>query len=327
MNYDEFAFFNQQLAVMLRDGIPLEGALKQLCAGMRIGPLRAEMQQLEAELARGVPLKEALGHRALPPFYVQMVEIGVRSNDLPGVLTLLADYYHRANALWTRLKGLMVYPLIVVVVSLGLTLLLSVTLSRFLPNLFDQLAPVQPLLIAGVWLPPLFLGLAALLCLAAVSIPNWRASLRWRLPAFREASLAQLASAIALMLRNGATLAEALAMAEKLESASPAGKALAQWRSLVETGQGKPAQWPAARPFPPLFLWLVQNGGEDVAAGFQKAAEIYRSRASYRIELALFGALPISVLLLGQMVLWQVAPLFKMMIDMMNMIGGDVGGA
>ena len=71
MNYDEFAFFNQQLAAMLREGIPLEGALKQLCAGMRSGPLRGEIQQLEADLARGTPLKEALARRAaagpLPP--------------------------------------------------------------------------------------------------------------------------------------------------------------------------------------------------------------------------------------------------------------------
>ena len=52
MNYDEFAFFNQQLAAMLRDGIPLEGALKQLCAGMKAGALRNEMTQLESDLAR-----------------------------------------------------------------------------------------------------------------------------------------------------------------------------------------------------------------------------------------------------------------------------------
>ena len=31
MKLDEFAFFNQQLAAMLRDGIPLEGALQRLC--------------------------------------------------------------------------------------------------------------------------------------------------------------------------------------------------------------------------------------------------------------------------------------------------------
>ena len=61
MNYDEFAFFNQQLAAMLREGIPLEGALKQLCAGMRSGPLRAEIQALEADLARGTPAQGSPG--------------------------------------------------------------------------------------------------------------------------------------------------------------------------------------------------------------------------------------------------------------------------
>ncbi len=327
MSHDEFAFFNQQLAAMLRDGIPLEGALKHLCAGMRAGKLRAEMEQLEADLARGTSLKEALGRRALPQFYVRMVEVGARANDLPGVLTLLADHYHRANALWTRLKGLMVYPLLVIVVSLGLTLMLSLAFGRYLSRFFDQLVPSHPSLVASMWMPPLLLAAAAMVGLAAVSIPSWRARLRWRLPAFREASLAQLASAMALMLRNGATLAEALAMAEGLETAAPAGRALAKWRNLVESGQGKPAQWSGdSRPFPPLFLWLVQRGGEDVAAGLQKAAEIYHTRASYRIELALYGALPVSILLVGQMVFWQAAPLMQAMIRMMNLLGDTGGG-
>jgi type IV pilus assembly protein PilC len=329
MKTDEFAFFNQQLGSMLRDGIPLEGALKQLCAGMKTGALRAEMQSLEGDLARGVPLNEALTRRALPEFYVRMVQIGARSNDLPGVLTLLADHYQRANLLWTRLKGLMVYPLLVVLVSLGLTLLLSLTFSRFMTDFFESPAfygqrPHPFFWMAGMWVPPVLLAVLALLGIAAVSIPSWRAKLRWSLPAFREASLAQLASAISLMLKNGTTLAEALALAHALEATTPAGKTLAEWRRLVESGQGKPAQWPAStKPFPPLFLWLVQRSGEDPAAGFQKAAEIYQARASYRIELALYGALPISILLLGQMVFWQVAPMMRSLVWLMNTLGGN----
>jgi len=323
MNYDEFAFFNQQLAAMLRDGLPLEGALKQLCAGMRTGALRFEIEQLEADLARGTPLKEALARRKLPEFYVRMVEIGARSGDLPGVLTLLADYYQRANALWTRLKGLMVYPLIVIIVSLGLTLMVSLAFRRFMAQFFDQLAPPQGLMVS-VWMPPVVLTAVALLGLAAFFIPSWRARLRWRLPAFREASLAQLAAAMTLMLKNGLTLPEALTMAGRLETGTPAGPALDQWRQLVEAGQGKPAQWTDdSPPFPPLFLWLVQKGGEDVAAGFRKAADIYQARAAYRSELALYGALPVSILLLGTMVLWQAMPLMKSMIWLMDMIGGD----
>jgi type II secretory pathway component PulF len=263
----------------------------------------------------------------LPDLYRQMLEIGARSNDLPGVLTLLADHYHRANALWTRLKGLLVYPLIVILVSLGLTLLISLNFSRFLSQFGTELAPQPILTIPSIWMPPIVLAFVALLGVAAVCIPSWRARLRWRLPAFREASLAQLASAMALMLKNGTTLPEALALAEALESATPAAKALAHWRQLVEAGQGKPAEWTGdSRPFPPLFLWLVQKGGENVAAGFQKAAEIYQARASYRIEIALYGALPVSILLLGEMVLWQAIPLVRSMTWIMNAIGSDGGG-
>jgi len=161
--------------------------------------------------------------------------------------------------------------------------------------------------------------------IGGVSIPKWRGWLRWQLPAFHEASLAELASAMALMLRNGTTLADALAMAADLEANTPAAPVLKEWRSKVQAGEGKPTQWNAERPFPPLFLWFVQNSGEDVANGFQKAAQSYNDRASHKIELALYGALPISILVLGQMVLWQAMPLVRTMINMMNTLG-DSGG-
>lgn len=311
---------------MLRQGIPLEGALKQLAAGMRHGPLRTELQQLEQDLARGVPLQESLSRRELPQFYRRMVEIGARSNDLPGMLTLLADHYHRVNAVWTRLKGLMVYPLIVISVSTVVTLVLTLVLTHFFSAFTDQFA-LPGVWLASIWVPPVVLILLTVLTVAAVSLPSWRAMLRWRLPAFREASLAQLASAIALMLKNGIPLAEAIALAESLESATPAGRTLARWRALAEAGQGKPAQWsgPSA-PFPPMFLWLVQRAGEDPATGFQEAAELYQGRAAYRIELVLYGALPISVLFLGQMILWQVVPLIQAISQVTRFLG-DTGGS
>jgi type II secretory pathway component PulF len=120
-----------------------------------------------------------------------------------------------------------------------------------------------------------------------------------------------VASSLALLLRSGMTLTDALALAAAAEGDTRAGQALTTWRREVESGHGKPSEWAALAPFPPLFLWLVRQGGEDVAAGFAKAADIFQARAGYRIELALYGALPVSVLLLGQMVLWQLVPLVQ----------------
>src|SRR5678815_3863214 len=158
MKNDEFAFFNRQLAAMLREGIPLEGALKQLSAGMHSSPLREQVETLEKDLATGTPLPAALAKRELPEMYRRMVQAGAAGNDLPGVLTLLADHYERANLLWTRLKGLMVYPALVVLVALGLTALVSMVFSRFMAHMFQQFSLNPPIVVASLWMPPIVLA-------------------------------------------------------------------------------------------------------------------------------------------------------------------------
>ncbi len=322
MKMDELAFFNQQLGLMLKQGVPLEGALRQLVSGLRDARLRSELQGLEKALASGTPLLPALEASKLPSFYKQMVQIGVRANDLPGMLQMLADYYQRANLLWTRLQGLMVYPLLVILVSLGLTGALSLVFSRFLSENFGGMVPHTDRLVNLMWLTPAVLGVVAVGLAAVLLLPGVRARLRWRLPAFREASLAQLASVIAMMLRGGTTLAEALAFAEVLESGTPAAVTLGRWRARVYAGDGKPAQWVGdERPFPPLFMWLLRQRGEDAAGGFQNAANLYYARAAYRSDLLLYCALPVSVLLLGQLILWQVAPIMQTLIRFMNGLG------
>ena len=105
MKLDEFAFVNHQLAGMIRAGIPLEGALRQTCQTMNAGSLRAELSLLEADLARGAPLREALASRKLPGFYTRMMEIGAQGSDLPALLTLLADYYQRLHQLGAGHRG------------------------------------------------------------------------------------------------------------------------------------------------------------------------------------------------------------------------------
>lgn len=322
MKSDEFAFFNQQLSVMLREGIPLEAALKQLSTGMRSGPLRTEVQGLEADLAKGIPLKEAVEKRNLPELYRRMVQVGAASNDLSGVLTLVADHYQAVNTIWTRLKGLLVYPALVLITALAVSLLLSVTVSRFLAEMKSSIEVNPQFSFAFIWAAPLVMVALVIGFSVAAASPGLRARLRWRLPAFKEASLARFASTMALLLQKGATLPDALALTERLESGTAAAPALARWRQAIESGEGNSAQWPLNQePFPGLFAWLIRAGGSEPVAGFRKAAEVYAARAAYRTDLALYGALPISILLLGQMLLWQVVPLFTQLFATVNALG------
>ena len=330
MKTEEFAFFNEQLANMVRDGIPLEGALRRLCGSMRRGRLRGQLHSVEAALAGGTPIDEALSRSGLPPLYVQMVLVGAKANNLPAVLTLMADHYRRVSAIGARLAGLLFYPALILGITLGLSLYFALVLHpRMAATLGDlssfgldtgtALGTVQ----VQVLVPPLVLAVLAAGFVAVLTVPALRRGLRWRLPPFREASLSQLASALAVLLRGGSDLAGAVGLLQRLEGHSRAGAELARWEARMAEGHSRFADIAGGGSLcPPLFLWLVDSAGEDLAAGLERAAELYQGRATHRVEMLLYGALPISIVLLASMLFTQVTSLLRVLVQVMNLIGG-----
>jgi type II secretory pathway component PulF len=337
MNTDEFAFFNQQLAAMLRDGIPLEGALRRLCGEMRRGSLRDELSALEADLARGTPIADALAPRQLPELYKRMILVGVKGNDLPGALTMLADYFQRQNNVWIRLKSMMTYPLIVMfvafLVSLALGFLWNCVIGPGMGDMYAGMGMRMPgatifalQTLQAIWVFPVVLGAAFVLAAAVVFLPGLRGKYLWRLPAFKEATVSRIAASLALLLQNGVTLPEAIGLVEQLENSTAAAADLQGWRKKLAAGTVKFSEVAAGnRLIPPLFVWVVSSAGEDLTAGFNRAAEIYHSRALYRTEVALYSVLPIASLFLGAVVLSQaflVISMFLPLIAMINNLGG-----
>ena len=157
-----------------------------------------------------------------------------------------------------------------------------------------------------------------------------RRKLRWKLPAFKDASLAQVASALSLMLKNGVPLGDALAFAEQIEAGTRAEKEIAQWRQRLAAGHGKFSEMTVANGtsggvFPPLFIWTVAQSDEDLKAGFARAAEIYHARAAYRVEMFLYSALPCAILALGTMIIAQMQPVVAAIMSFISAIGGNSG--
>ncbi|HEX3720893.1 MAG TPA: type II secretion system F family protein [Verrucomicrobiae bacterium] len=313
MKFDEFAFLNQQLAAMLKSGIPLETSLRQVCAGMRRQRWRKEFERLESDLSQGVPLDQALDGRKLPDLYKQMVKVGAKTNNLPALLTLVADHYQKNGFLWTRLKGLMVYPVIVLIAALALSLLLAVQGQRIAISVSEPYYPygqdlwrLDPYLKAGSMMPACVLGALTLMVLLLLILPSWRAAARWVLPGFKDAHLARLASSLNLLLASGADLGGALGLMRRLESGNRIARDLSQWEVKLSSGVARvSAENLKTRAIPPLFFWLLNSEGEDMTAGFARAAEIFYRRAMYKTDLLLNAALPVSILALGLIIVIQ----------------------
>ncbi len=332
MKHDEFAFFNQQLAAMLRDGIPLEGALRRLCQDMRAGSLRNELQALEADLAKGTPMTEALRSRQLPELYKRMILVGVKSGDLPGALTMLADYFQRQSNVWTRLKSMMTYPLIVMFVAFLISLVLAFAWSCVIGPAFKDIYSGMGIRLPGatifalstlqaIWVFPVAFSLLFLLMLSVIFLPGVRGKVLWRLPAFKEATLSRVASSITLLMKNGVSLPDAVGLTEQLETSAAATADLQQWQKRLAGGVAKFSEVAAGnKMIPPLFVWIVSGAGENLAEGFKRAADIYQTRAIYRTEVALYSVLPVASLFLGMVVISQAFLVISMFLPMIAMV-------
>src|SRR5262249_8096801 len=136
---------------------------------------------------------------------------------------------------------------------------------------------------------------------------------------FKEASLSNLASSCGLMLKGGADLNSSLNLLRELENGTPAGKELTVWQTRLADGHQEIARVTAdTKNFPRLFVWLISSTKGDLVSGFMRAAEIYYNRAIYRIDMLLYAALPVVVLMLGLMIVGQVLPLVQMMAGFMD---------
>jgi type II secretory pathway component PulF len=128
---DDFAAFNQQFAQLTRAGLPVEHGLRLIAGDMRRGRLARTIEQVAEELERGTPLGEAFDkHRGrFPTLYGRLVDAGVRSGDLPGVLLGLGRHLELVARLRAALWRSVSYPLMVfvglciVLVFLGLYVL------------------------------------------------------------------------------------------------------------------------------------------------------------------------------------------------------------
>ena len=332
MKSEELAFYNQQLAGMLKSGLPLEGALAELSRDLQRGALKDETIRLEKDLSQGTHLADAIQKGSFPPLYKKLLSIGARSGQLNEILILMADHYHRSSLIWNRLKGIIVYPILVLLTAFCVSLFLAFSFIDLYETLIGDLnvfgpagmLPSQPPLFMTslIMLSPTVYALLLVAIFAILLVPKLRESVRWRFPGLHEASLAQTAATGAILLKGGVSLSDTFDMMEQIESNSRIKRDLNQWSQQVAAGESKfAAIAEKGHSFPPLFIWLIASSGEALADGFEKAALLYQRRADYRSELFMVAAVPVSLLFTLALVLLQVYPMIRAVGTTLNLLG------
>jgi general secretion pathway protein F/type IV pilus assembly protein PilC len=118
----DLAIFFAQLSDLLRSGVPLLRSLELLEKQTRSQAFKVVLEDVREEVAEGTRLAEAMRKHphAFSELAVSMVRAGEEGSFMEDVLRRIADFTEHQEELTSRVKGAMAYPLVLVIVGVGI---------------------------------------------------------------------------------------------------------------------------------------------------------------------------------------------------------------
>jgi len=278
---DDVVALCQQLAVMLKTGVPLAEALKTFAEQARRREVREIVQRIHDEVCEGDDFSKALSKwpRVFPPILVSLMRAAEASGMLDEMLARVAKDLARERKTVRQVKGAMTYPVIMFTVAVSAVLVIMLfVLPKFMPIFNaqgDRLPTPTKVLLAisnflqfqwKIYLPTLF-GTAIALFIASRT-PRGRIVidlLKIRTPIvgtmFRQMFLARMASTMATLLAAGVSLLEVVQICREVTNNHYYARMWDELRERIESGQDMATAFRNAWFIPPNVAAMF-NAGE-----------------------------------------------------------------
>lgn len=119
---DSLANFCRQLAMVIRAGMTMLRGLEVLQVQTGDAAMKAECTRMYREVLTGHSLSEAMAAEdsLMPGLLSRMVNTGEASGNLDVILRAMGDYYEQEYIVNKKIKGAMVYPTILILLSVGM---------------------------------------------------------------------------------------------------------------------------------------------------------------------------------------------------------------
>ncbi|MGQ4547034.1 type II secretion system F family protein [Vibrio cholerae] len=130
----DITILTRQLATMLTTGVPIVQALKLVGDNHRKAEMKSILAQITKSVEAGTPLSKAMRAASahFDTLYVDLVETGEMSGNLPEVFERLATYREKSEQLRAKVIKALIYPSMVVLVALGVSyLMLTMVIPEF----------------------------------------------------------------------------------------------------------------------------------------------------------------------------------------------------
>ena len=281
----EFIIFNQELATLLKAGMPLVQSLDILRQRVQNETFKAVLDGVHEKVKSGTALSDAFNEHGdlFPAVYSASLMAGERSGNLDAVIRRYVAYEKIIGAVKRRTLSALIYPVVLValmIVLVGIIVLKVVPAFSEFYSTFDAQLPLSTRIILGFsTLLTEHLGLVLAVTagvvlgfMAWVRQPGQKArfhklilDMPWAGPTVRKFAVAQLARTLATLLGGGIPLVNALETASRSMSNRFLARELDAVGRRVREGEGFGRALLARGVFPDVAVKMVEVGEQTGA--------------------------------------------------------------
>jgi type IV pilus assembly protein PilC len=334
----DLVIFTRQLATMIDAGLAMVQSLQGLAEQTTNKVMRDVIRDVCTRVEGGDSFSEALQKhpKVFTRLYVCMVAAGEKGGLLAEILARLATYLENAARLRKKVKSAMMYPTVVTVVAILITIFLLVKVVPVFGEIFASFgaklpAPTQFLIdisnFVKKWLVLVLVGGGGMVYgwLYFIKTPPGRQfwdSRRIKLPIFgsiaHKICLARFTRTLASLIRSGVPILEVLQIVSQTVGNVIMEKAIKVAAADIERGESISAALAKHPVFPSMIIRMITAG--EQTGKIDNMLERISDFLDEEIETTLAGLTsliePILIVFLGVviggMVICMFLPIFKM---------------
>ena len=317
----EIAISTQQLAVLLRAGIPLVEALTALIDQLEKPELKAAFTDVRDKVNEGISLADALkGHpKYFSHLYVSMVAAGEASGTLEVVLARLSEFLDAQAKLKGKVTSALAYPAFMALMGFGIVLVMMTVVVPKVTAIFDDFGEALPWytralkfsseMLVGYW------WLFILLVVGAVyGFRRWKATEegkdKWdtfilKIPLIGNlllmVAVSRFSRTLATLLTSGVPVLQAMDITKNVLGNRELSRVITDARESVREGEGLSKPLKASGRFPPIVTHMIAIGERSgqLEEMLEHVAAAYDQQVDVRVQTVTSLLEPLIIVLMG----------------------------
>ncbi len=333
--------FTQQMASMLRAGLPLDRALGILLEITDKPAVNEMVQSIQNQVRSGKRFADALDTSGkFTRFYLNMVRAGEAGGSIDDALARLVDYMTRAKELRGTVISALIYPMILAFVAIiSIIALLTFVVPQFaqmfkdmggdLPAITKMVMAASNTLQHNWWM--VLISFLGILLLIQYVLTNERARmgldrsmLHWPIVGtlIGKIETARFSRSLGTLLHNGVPLLGALKIAKNTVSNRVMALAVAESADSLKQGESLTRTLLAKRVFPAYALHMLRVGEETgrMEELLREVADIYDDEVKTSVKQLLALLEPVLILIMALAILVIIGSVLLPMINMADLV-------